>query len=252
MVAKAVVMTVSPAWAVSHINLKITGVQRVTVDLVSVDAPKGIINITVTGISSVGPTPANMPNGDTTLEAIYTFDNTVVGQAQAIVVIPASVGTPHNPLSGQVNGVNMCMDATTSPAMQNIPPGDVFLGTSYSQWIQIAVWDQFGKTLDSCYNGCMVYEDIPVYGVVAINQRINGGIYSDPVGSSPASPPPSIVGANSVNAQLWPTAPKVPLGDSGPNASNPTVVIAGSTLNPSVQGRSFTTKSPDIVNVTWP
>jgi len=244
---KVVTATCTPASDAGAITFDVGGEVRVSVNIVSSDTSSGqiVLNVKATGT----PTPANSPNGDTTIFAYYKGNT--VGQVQAIVVIPASVGTPHPQPNGPVIGKNLALNEKTSPTVCGLDQTQVFLESNWSQWLPVIVFDQFNHTLDPIYTGAPVAEGCP------INQNMRAdGTYLDPVGVGATAPPPVTVPANSNRANDWVTIdPLDTLPNVTQDASVPVVTVGGHQLNPAVVNRKVTASGTNIaanVAISWP
>ena len=75
------------------------------------------------------------------------------------VVVPGKVATPHDTM-GQFVEANRVLDATTSPAIHDLPPGQVALATIYMRFLVITVKDQFGDLIGDVYKDAVVTETI--------------------------------------------------------------------------------------------
>ena len=197
-------------------------------------------------------TAKSMPNGDVEMEA--KDGTTVLGTAMVIIKIPAAIGTPHPTFNGAVAGTNKVLSGTTTPAWWGLGAGQVELVTWAGTIQKIKVIDQFGDTLSSIYNGQEVQEN-GSGSFLPINQKIENGYYSDPVGlgvkafSTPQDPNPCL--AASQEARNWPNAAPLAIPNSGPNSVDWQVQVAGFTLNPGITNRSVSYNNGTLI-ITWP
>jgi hypothetical protein len=239
-----VTATVLPAGYVGSTTISVARQPRVSVTINHTDAAAGTITFTVKGLTATDPLS---PNGDTTLQG--RVNGFIRGEAQAIVIVPAAVGTPHPQPNGAVRPQNMCLDATTSPADPYLPPGTVQLETVYAQWLTIPVLDQFGKALDPIYNGVPVTE-----ANVPINQAIQNGAYTDPTGKAVLA---GVQPANSAVANRWPNQPAwPPVPQFGSDPGGTAVEVGGNSLSPAVVNRttiwSTALNGTVTIRIVWP
>lgn len=249
-----VTLTVRPAAAAANVTLAIAGTNRATI--VNVRRGPGTITFNAKGTSA---TPANMPNGDTRVEA--RLGNRVLATANVVVVIPTAVGTPHPTFNGRVTGSNIIMDATTSPAFFGIlPAGEVKLATAYTTTLNVPVVDQFGTQLNAIYAGTAVTEQQGF----AINQNMQAnGTYRDPVGllqipraNTPRERPPGTANPQ-LAAHTGNPAPRFPPVARNFN-QNKLVQVGGHMLNPAVVNRQVTitliagSNTQANLRIVWP
>jgi len=170
-------VTVHPATDADNVDFQVSGEDRVDIEVIDRDSQTGIIIIKVLGTSG---TPDSQPNGDTLILA--TMDSTTIGQADAIVVVPARIESPA--AKGQVDAKKLNLSPITSPADHSVPAGFVQRVVAYLHILELQVYDQFDDNLHEVYTDIEVFEDFG-NGATTINQKIrSGGVYSDPVGTS--------------------------------------------------------------------
>ena len=75
------------------------------------------------------------------------------------VVVPGKVATPHDTM-GEFVEANRVLDATTSPAVYDLPNNQVALVTIYVRFLVITVKDQFGDLIGDVYKDAVVTETI--------------------------------------------------------------------------------------------
>ncbi len=146
-----VTATVQPADLTSKISLNTfidSGTGSAGVENSKPNAATGTIPFDLYGINGTSKT---MPQGDIELDA--KDGSTVLGTVEVTVVIPAAIGTPHPTFNGAVTPVNVDLSATSVPSDSSVPAGEVLLGTLVETTQSIPVIDQFGKSLNSVYNG---------------------------------------------------------------------------------------------------
>jgi hypothetical protein len=219
-------------------------------------------NITLTASASLTLTNAARTNNVITFDLVGNTKSMARGDAMIIathssgsmtkypvsVVIPSQVGTPHDLTGGGVVAANRVLDATTSPAAPGLPAGQVLLATIYVRFLNIIVWDQFGDTIGTLYQGALITE-----GGTSINQTLTmASTYADPTGIA-RFPAVNVVPAGSPAALAWPTQPLIPIPPGGVtvNTSSP-VEVDGFALSPAVVNRSATANPPGSVTITWP
>lgn len=239
-----------PPNVVSDIVLTIGGVDRVDIEIQEVIPETGYLIFRVKGKSA---TPANKPQGDTTIEARYQGE--VCASIQAIVLVPRRIGTPHPEADGAVQPQNIAADAATSPAyFGNLNAGEVVLVTVYAQWLTIPVDDQFRDRLDQLYTGVPV-EEFANNSWRAINQNLTAnGTYEDPVFAftyKGGQQQPYIVMGDSQEALDWPSAPAEAITEID-ETQNISVKVGGHELSTGIVDRQLTTTAPDNVRIEWP
>jgi hypothetical protein len=186
-----------------------------------------------------------MTRGDAMI--IATHSSGGMSKYPVSVVVPFQVGTPHDVTGGGLVAANRVLDATTSPAIIGLPPGQVQLATIYVRFLNILVWDQFGDTIGTLYAGAAVTE----LGGIAINQNLTAAsTYSDPVGFF-FVPVIAVVPAGSPAALAWPTQPLAPM-QARTATQNISVQIDGFALTPAIVNRGVTATPPNTVTITWP
>lgn len=212
--------------------------------LSNVSAPSnGVITFDVVGNTK------SQNRGDASIAADHSSDFYFV-QYTASVVVPSQIATPHDTNGGGVVVANRVLDATTSPFIGNLPPGDVLLATTYGRVLTITVWDQFGEPIGDIYQGAAVSEDDPSGGTHPLNQLLTAAsTYSDPVGTAAIN---SVVTAGSPDALAWPSQPQMPLTLSGSFPATLNVYVDGFLLNPAIVSRTLTFSPPNSVTITWP
>lgn len=168
------------------------------------------------------------------------------------VVVPGQVGTPHDTTGGGLVIANRVLDATTSPAILFLPPGQVELSTIYARFLTITVLDQFGDLIGSTYEGAEVSEFVSADNSWhTINQVLTASSsYSDPVGTREIC---CTAAAGSSQAQSWPSQPTLPLTQNGSATQNIAVRVDGFDLSPGIVNRTLTVvSSPSSVTISWP
>ncbi len=247
-----VTLTIRPPAAAANVIPTIAGVNRATI--VNIRRAAGSITFNVKGTSA---TPANMPNGDTFVEA--RLGNQVLARANIVVVIPTVISRPHPTFNGNVNGTNIIMDTNSSPAFFGVLlPTDVRLATTYITFLKITVDDQFGSPLDPIYAGTPVTEQ----GGFMINQAMQAnGTYQDPVGlvlvQRMAVPRENPAGTD--NPQLAAHLAAAPAAPRNFNETQTKLVqVGGHSLNQGVTNRKVTVSTIAGSNtkaqlvITWP
>lgn len=212
--------TVTPPECANDIQFRITGQNRLKpIAVGNRDATTGAIALEVFGNSG---TPDAVPNGDTTIESFWTpFPAFATGQTQAVVVIPDAIAKPYPQADGIVQGQNILVNNTTSPAA-NVAAPQVIRMTAYVHWLTIAVNDQFGNRLDALYAGQPVTE----FDKVPMNQNMQAdGTYRDPVGKGVVDE--IALDPDDPLAIAWPNQAPRPLNDSNFVKQHIPVQVAG-------------------------
>lgn len=241
-----VTATIAPADLTNKISVNTfvdSGTGSAGVENSQPNASAGTIAFDLYGINGTSKT---MPQGDIELDAKDGY--AVLGTVEVTVVIPAAIGTPHPTFNGAVQPTNIDLSATSVPSLQGVPAGDVRLGTLAETTLTVPVVDQFGKSLNSVYNGRAVYEGFNG-SFVNINVKINNGKYQDHVGPGAYG---GIVPAGSNAAISWPTSTNhyaIPSPQS--QTTNIPVRVAGFTLDPGVVNRTVSYNNP-VLTVKWP
>ena len=212
----------------------------------------GIVTFDVVGTSK------STSHSDSTITAKHMGNS--VGTAAVEVIVPSSVGIPHN-TSGTVVIANGIFDSTTSPAELCLPAGQVRLATMYERFITVTVRDQFGGLIGGLYQGAEVSEIAPCDGQWhSINQPLSSvSTYQDPVGALIGN---TLAARGSTAANNWLSAGKIawPSGCISSQPQNFAVRVDGFNLSPAVANRVVTicgdntsTSSPPVtITVTWP
>jgi hypothetical protein len=160
----------------------------------------------------------------------------------------------------------MLLNSSTSPAAVGLAPPIVAACTTYGQYLQIQVWDQFYNPLSGVYSGAPVTESLNgQISWIPINQAIQGdGTYEDPVMEIPGPTPllnPSIP-ADAAAIAAWPgAAPNAPTNGYSPQSVD--VAVAGFVLqdmhgDQAISSREVTfTVIPNVQNqctytIVWP
>ena len=135
---KEIGVLVQPPHAVDQIKFVRAGDQPTRVEVFEIEKNKGtgLIRLRVEGRSA---TPADMPGGDT--EILAMLGEKVLRTAKVIVVVPTI--QKHDVSSGYV------LQNTAKPAGGGKTNVKSIAGTI----VKISIFDQFGKLLDSVYNG---------------------------------------------------------------------------------------------------
>lgn len=217
----------------------------------TVDAQAGTITFTVRGISA---TPAEHPDGDTSIEAV--LNDKVCGTVPAIVVVPSRIKAPFPEADGQVTPENVAINRTTSPALFDVKPPHKGLVTLYGHELDITIQDQFGNDLDGMYQGAEIQEIIRGVGRRPINRTLDAqGTYEDPVGLFATHIPRVVVHQDSDAAQQWPNESPLPMSNiPAPKRDHLQtffVVVGGHTVQPQVR-RRVTGTLPDRIQIIWP
>jgi GT2 family glycosyltransferase len=239
---------VEPASAVESIDFKPGGPNpgRILIENV-VRQADGTVFFYVKGRDD---TPANKPNGDTTVDALC--DETVIASVQAIVIIPKAIAKPYPQAAGALDPQNLGINRETSPAAYDVPPTKVRLITAWIQWLPIAVNDQFGIRLHNMYSGAKVEERADDGNWYTINQPMSSaGLYLDPVFAFEPRPNSDVL-ANSQDAQNWPLPPPpdpLPMVARSKIQDIP-VRVAGHYIGTIV--RQVTATPPNQVTIQWP
>ena len=210
------------------------------------DYSTGQIAFDLYGTAGTAP---SMPNGDVEIDA--KDGSAVLGSAMVIIEIPKAIGTPHPQVNPGVAVApqNVDLSATSVPAWQGVPAGEVLLGTLVEVAQTIPIVDQFGNKLSGLYNGQIVDEGFNG-SFVSINVKINNGTYQDHVGfegDHGVELPPT-----NMTAIGWPTSTEhcaIPSPQS--KSGDATVQVAGFPLSPSITNRTLS-YSNGVLTVTWP
>ncbi len=254
-ITTTVVATVVPASQANNVTFT-TGSTTARIPTVSnavYNSSAGTITFTITGLSA---TPASAPNGDTTLFA--QVNGVTKGQAQVVVVVPASLVQPSGTTTQSVAGVNHVESATSVPSYAGLPANTVALLTGYDQNLTLQVDDQFGKPLDQLYAGVAISES----GGTPINVFLSGnGTYTDVVGESVPKNPSRYtsqqnggynsgytVPAGSVPANNWTSLALMPFLPDAPHLQQFSVEVGGQSLSPAVN-RTITASAPNTISV---
>ena len=158
--------TVTPSAEAANITLTASS----GLSLSNVQNPgTGTINFDLVGVTESGAASAWVK---ATHSAGFSFTNTVT------VIVPKAIGTPLPTFNGVVNGVNVLLNSSTSPAAATIPPPNVVLATLYTTPLSVPVVDQLGFGCGDLYSGAAITE-----GGVTLNQTLtSSSTYTDPVG----------------------------------------------------------------------
>jgi len=202
----------------------------------------GIVTFDVAGTSK------STSHSDSTITARHMGNS--VGTAAVEVIVPNNVSATHDTVGGGLVIANRALDKTTSPAIIDVPLGQVELSTVYARFLTITVCDQFGGLIGNLYQGAEISENSPL-GIVSINQFLtSSSTYSDPVGTREIC---CNVTAGSATAQAWPSQPQIPLMQNGNFIQNISVFVDGFALSPAIVNRQVTiSSSPVSVTITWP
>lgn len=197
-------------------------------------------------------TPKSTPYGDTTIEAV-DGNGVVLGEAQAIVVVPDEIAKPYPEASGKPIAENLCLNQATSPFMPGIPSGSYIRATCFYHWLTISVNDQFGSTLDRAYEGVAVAESFDGTPL-PMNQKITAlGTYRDPVGVMKTESNVPLSDNNPQEALLiaqWPKEQPLPIPALRIN-QNIGVIIGGHSLLTGIIDRSVTSEASGNVTIVW-
>jgi hypothetical protein len=230
---------VTPGNQVGNVTISVSS----KLSLSNVATSGNIINFNVVGNTK------SMNAGDSSITATISGGGT--SSASVSVVVPGSIGTPHD-TTGIVVRKNMVADDTTSPPSIGTPAGQVALVTLYARNLTITVLDQFGDSLNT-YASAKVEEYSDALGRwVNINSPLNGsGAYTDPVGVGIFY---QNVPAGSQQAQNWPSQPLLLMPPNPPFTQTFRVRVDGFELTPSpaISNRTVTTTPPDSVTISWP
>jgi hypothetical protein len=229
-------VVVDPPSEASKVNISTSG----GIDVVSgsTKVSGGVISFDIAGLTK------SSSKGDSSIIAKHNCGLSVT--QTVTVVVPAKVATPHDTTGGGLVVQNIAADASTSPAILGVPPGQVDLITLYARFLTITVHDQFDDALGDLYAGAPVSE----YANIRINQSLSAtGTYLDPVGSFTEA---GIVAKGSPAATAWPTQPNLPM--TAYNAvQNIPVQVDGFPLSPAIAGRQVSANpGTKTVTITWP
>ena len=236
--AKAVITPQSQA---QNFTISNAGTQN---NAISIDSQSRQDNVWTFRVAGENATPVGTPGGDGVIAATHTSG--AQKTHNVVVVVPAKIATPHPTANGAVNGVNMRMDAESTPPEYGLPDGKVLLATAYFHWQTITVWDQFDQPIGSLYAGAPVTE----YNEVDIHQQLSANsTYTDPVGRYL---PVAVVDANSQLAQNWPTYTKFEITTTASDTTTTPVQVDGFALDPAVVNRTISWSPPNRIQITWP
>jgi hypothetical protein len=221
--------TVAPVEAVG--DVQITAGSEVSVSSVlPSDNPPGMITFTVAGVNG-----STSQTGDPE-QLKATLDGTEIASASAIVIKPTSV-EPYNDypdIDGEVYS-----SAVQNPSPVITPPGWYII---WIDWMDVTVLDQWNQPLPAIFNGASVSEQGGPGGFSGnINQTVQDGSYSDPVGCFI----PNAYASQSAAQNALPTA-AADFG-SGSSDQNMAVLIGGVSLQGGLGGRDVNW-NPDANN----
>lgn len=255
---KAGTAVVSPASEAGNCTVHSSDPSRVTVSNVAVGSG-GTITFRLSGIKE------SVQENDVTITLRHSSSGDLDAKRMT-VVIPKSVGTPHDQPRGSATVKrNFLGNKDSSPAMHQVPSDKFIRMTFVGQIVKVLVWDQFGHPCGDTYGGAFVFE-----GNAAINQSLSAdSTYNDPVGPifscPPDNPDPAmqntwhpmqIGGAPNPLINQWVNGaiPSLPSGmyGTGQDADTGVEIDATWELDPAVDGRKVDVIAPDTVNVTWP
>jgi hypothetical protein len=133
-------------------------------------------------VEGVTQTPAQSPDGDTEVRALYK--GRTLETEKVLVVVPAAIHSPHPEFIGTATIASEALDAHTSMAMIHTPDGYKAMTYTYLACLTITVDDQFGNTIHPIYEGAAVTEqgDISITKHFLLMERIStrlaSGIWS--------------------------------------------------------------------------
>ena len=231
-------------------NITITGSNAVQISEVA--RVNNVITFKVVGVNK------SSQKGDASIKAVNSSGGALATH-QVSVVAPSRVAKNHDLTGGGVVIANQALNATTSPAITNVPATSVQLLTIYVRFLTITVKDQFGDSVGDLYAGAEVTEQDSSGTWHPINQSLtSSSTYSDPVGAFLGV---TVVASGSPQALNWPNAAKLPWVSGCPNSTqNIAVRVDGFDLNPAIVNRkveicgngSSTTSPPVTIKITWP
>jgi len=236
-----------PPATVADVTLGLIGPPRVKIEILRRDPAAGLLTFQLKGLTA---TPKLNPEGDTTLVA--RVDGKDCAEAQVVVVIPKAIHKPYPQKNGPVTPKNMWVSVDTSPALFDVPRGQVLLITAYFHTLIVTVEDQFGDILDELYEDAPVEEFIVVEELFErawhrINQSLSAaGTYLDPVGFPARGPQ---VPRRDRSVLQWARQPLIPLAPGGQRQSLP-VKVGGHFVGTIV--RDVIETPPANIQVIWP
>jgi hypothetical protein len=240
---------VTPASEAANVIIKVSS----KLQLSNVAHPSGAVTFDVVGTS------ASASHSDALISARYS--GTTVATAAVEVIVPHNVSATHDTVGNGLVIENRALDASTSPAILFLLPGQVQLSTIYVRFLNVTVCDQFGGLIGELYQGAEVSEFVSRDGQFhSINQFLTSvSTYSDPEGAFVTA---TIVAAGSNAANQWPNQARKPAPSGcnlGPLEST-RVKVDGFELSPAIDNRQWTlcgnglsfTSPPVTLTISWP